>query len=204
MVHRREVNGQAIVFGNQGDLWRNAMTLFDHETGSIWTQPTAEAILGERTGESLELLPSTLSTWADWKAQHPDTIALDVMTVSSGVRLGQLVVAASVNGEAVAVPFRDLRDAGAYSTVIAGEPVLFVADQDVDQWAVYSRVIDGDERALELRDGVVFDPASGYRWSPALGSSIDGQAPLDRIPSFSSFAKDFENHFPDGELVDLK
>ncbi len=180
------------------------MTLFDHETGSIWTQPTAEAILGERTGESLELLPSTLSTWADWKAQHPDTIALDVMTVSSGVRLGQLVVAASVNGEAVAVPFRDLRDAGAYSTVIAGEPVLFVADQDVDQWAVYSRVIDGDERALELRDGVVFDPASGYRWSPALGSSIDGQAPLDRIPSFSSFAKDFENHFPDGELVDLK
>ncbi len=203
MVHRRELNGQEIVFGNQGDLWLNAMTLFDHETGSIWTQPTGEAILGERTGETLELLPSTLSTWADWKATHPDTLALDVMTVGSGVRLGRLVAVASVDGETVAVPFPDLQDAGAYPTTIAGEPVLFVADQDVDQWAVYSRVIDGEERALELRDGMVFDPATGHRWDPALGSSVDGQAPLDRIPSFSSFAKDFENHFPEGELVDL-
>ena len=34
MVHRREVNGEVLIFGNQGALWGNAMTWFDHDTGT--------------------------------------------------------------------------------------------------------------------------------------------------------------------------
>lgn len=50
MVHRRSINDQVIVFGNQGALWGNAMTMFDHETGSVWSQPLGEAILGPARG----------------------------------------------------------------------------------------------------------------------------------------------------------
>jgi hypothetical protein len=50
MVHRRELNGTVLVLGNQGALWGNAMTWWDHGTGSIWSQPIVEL---ELTNEGL-------------------------------------------------------------------------------------------------------------------------------------------------------
>lgn len=52
MVHRRELDGAEIVFGNQGALYKDAMTWWDHDTGSVWSQPTGEAILGPRKAKS--------------------------------------------------------------------------------------------------------------------------------------------------------
>ncbi len=40
------VDGEEIIFGTQGALYRNAMTWWDHDTGSIWSQPLGEAIAG--------------------------------------------------------------------------------------------------------------------------------------------------------------
>ena len=63
MVHRRDIDGRGVVFGNQGDFYMNAMTWWDHDTSSVWSQPTGEAILGPLKGERLELVPSTLTEW---------------------------------------------------------------------------------------------------------------------------------------------
>ena len=112
MVHRREIDGTPVVFGNQGDLWHNAMTWFDHDTGSVWSQPTGEAIMGPLTGERLELLPSTLSTWDDWRTLHPDTRALNVGSVPRGFEVGSTAVVAAVGDDSLAVPIRDLVDVG--------------------------------------------------------------------------------------------
>ncbi len=62
MVHRREVNGETLVFGVHGALWGNAMTWWDHSTGSIWSQPLGEAIAGPLKGETVELLPSQFTS----------------------------------------------------------------------------------------------------------------------------------------------
>ena len=75
MVHRRELNGTVLVLGNQGALWGNAMTWWDHNTGSIWSQPIGEAILGPLKGARLELFPSTLTTWQSWLEAHPESLA---------------------------------------------------------------------------------------------------------------------------------
>lgn len=71
MVHRREVDGEVLVFGNQGALWGNAMTWWDHGTGSVWSQPLGEAIVGPMKGDRLELMASQLSSWSTWKQEHP-------------------------------------------------------------------------------------------------------------------------------------
>ena len=52
------------------------MTWWDHETGSLWSQPNGEAIDGPRVGDQLELLPSSLTTWSDWLSVHPESLAL--------------------------------------------------------------------------------------------------------------------------------
>ncbi|MBT8217633.1 MAG: DUF3179 domain-containing protein, partial [Acidimicrobiia bacterium] len=77
MVHRRIIDGREVIFGVQGALLGNAMTFWDHDTGSIWSQPTGEAVAGPRKGQRLELLPVSFTTWASWQETHPDTVALD-------------------------------------------------------------------------------------------------------------------------------
>ena len=77
MVHRREIEGEEVVLGNQGALFKDAMTWWDHDTGSVWSQTRGEAILGPRSGYRLESLRFTVTVWASWRRDHPGTLALD-------------------------------------------------------------------------------------------------------------------------------
>ena len=62
----------------------NAMTWFDHETNSIWSQPWGIAISGPLKGTRLDMLPFSLAPWASWRAEHPDTLALNTSAVRYG------------------------------------------------------------------------------------------------------------------------
>lgn len=75
MVHRRELNGETLVFGVHGALWGNAMTWWDHDTGSIWSQPLGEAIAGPRKGQTVDMITSEFTTWRAWRDEHPDSLA---------------------------------------------------------------------------------------------------------------------------------
>lgn len=59
-------------FGVSGLLFRENLVLYDDATGSLWSQILATAISGPRTGETLEALPSTLTTWGAWRERFPD------------------------------------------------------------------------------------------------------------------------------------
>ena len=76
MVHDRRIDGEAHTFGNAGGLMMNAMTWWDHETESIWSQPWGRAIAGPLKGTELELIPSQLVPWKTWRETYPDTLAL--------------------------------------------------------------------------------------------------------------------------------
>ncbi len=84
MVHRRQIEGEALVSGVHGALWGNAMTWWDHDTGSVWSQPLGEAIAGRRKGQTVDLLPSQFTTWGAWLAANPDTLALDAPASRAG------------------------------------------------------------------------------------------------------------------------
>ena len=200
MVYRREINGEAVLFGNQGDLWMNAMTWFDHDTGNVWSQVTGTALLGPLEGESLELLPSELSNWSDWREQFPDTLALATGTGSNTFRVRNLAVAARVNDEVASVEFGDLDEVGAISTVVGGEPLVFTTDPNLERWAVFSRVVDGVTVELEV-DGAFLVDQNGTRWDRATGGSPDGAPALDRVPTFSSNFNNFIDIFPDANVL---
>lgn len=72
----RRVAGTETVFGVSGQLWRSNLVLYDELTDSRWAQVAATAIRGPRTGERLELIPSTITTWGAWRGDHPDTRVL--------------------------------------------------------------------------------------------------------------------------------
>ncbi len=177
------------------------MTWFDHDTGSVWSQVTGTAILGPLTGESVELLPSDLSSWSDWREQFPDTLALATETGRNTFSVRQLTVIAQLEEQTAGLKFIDLEEVGSISTDLAGEPIVFVAIPEFERWAVFSRLVGGVERELILVDDVLEDPATGDRWDPATGRPLTGQPLLDRVPTFSSRFIDWQAFFPDGEVL---
>jgi hypothetical protein len=76
-VQDRRIDGKVHTFGNYGALYMRAMTWFDHETDSIWSQPTGTALDGDCAGVRLEMIPVTVMPWATCKKVHPKTLVLD-------------------------------------------------------------------------------------------------------------------------------
>lgn len=204
MVHRRQIDGTDIVFGNQGALWGNAMTWWDHDTGSVWSQPIGEAILGPRKGERIELLPSSLTLWGAWKEEHPQTVALDVSAGFDRFSLSQMALVIDFGTDVAAYPVQMLRDVGVVNDVVAGVEVAVLIDPTDDQrWAVFSRRLDDAIVELSIVDGEVVDVASGTRFDPirgiGRGGDLDGEI-LDLLPAFTSFPKDVPTFWPEARF----
>ncbi|MBT8249093.1 MAG: DUF3179 domain-containing protein [Acidimicrobiia bacterium] len=204
MVHRRELKGTELVFGNQGDLYGNAMTWFDHGTGSIWSQPRGEAILGPLTGERLELLPSTLTTWQAWTTANPQTLALDVEGWPTGFHLEDMAVVVDMGGAATAYSFEELQRSGVVNDEVAGVPVAIVIDpQDTNRWAVFSRQLDDVVVELSFVQAGLIDIATGTSFDPFSGVGVAGplrDQSLDRLPAFTAFPDDYARFFPAGTM----
>jgi len=204
MVHRREVGSETLVFGVQGALWGNAMTWWDHSTGSIWSQPLGEAIAGPRKGQTVDLLPSEFTTWGAWRDEHPGTLALDAPAGPSGFDLGDFHLVVDFAEEARAYPVPDLRQVGVVNDVVAGVEIAVVSDPtDPDRWAVFSRRFGDDVVELAVDGDVLRDTVTGARFDPARGQALDGPLEgefLGQLPALTSFPGDYDTFWPDGTV----
>lgn len=52
------------------------LVMYDELTGSFWSQALARAICGPATGTRLPIVPSELTSWSEWRAEHPETEVL--------------------------------------------------------------------------------------------------------------------------------
>ncbi len=79
--------GEVVPVRHNGNL-----VMYDAATRSYWSQILARGICGPHTGTELEIRPSTVATWGEWRADHPDTGVLlpppHSETVEPGVILG--------------------------------------------------------------------------------------------------------------------
>ncbi len=159
LVHDRRLDGSAAMFGNQGALYKGAMTWFDHGTGSVWSQPLGVAIAGPLAGHGLELMPSQLTTWAQWLAANPDSrvLASDIPSVPySGRRLGEDHVAGLVvANHAMAWPYLSVLDAGSIAAEIGG--IDLVVSVDPETGAIRAAAIGNEHRELPV--------IIAYRWA---------------------------------------
>lgn len=78
-------DGRDIDFGNTGGLHNNNMVMYDRTSESFWSQMKTSAILGERAGERLILLPVFQGTWQAWRTLYPET---EVLTTDTGYSRG--------------------------------------------------------------------------------------------------------------------
>jgi hypothetical protein len=179
---------EATTFGVSGNLWHGVLVMYDRATGSLWTQLDGRAIEGPMSGARLEHRPSTFTTWAQWKAEHPDTQALykpedaREQTESAyasyfadpdrlylprlsegigGVGPKDVVFGVVADGVAFAVKEGLLESNGVVHAVVGRTPVAWIRDPGT-----------GDVRAVEaVRSGrmLLFEPADSAGTSFVVG-----------------------------------
>ena len=76
VVFNSRINDRVLSFGVSGLLYNSDVLLYDRQTESLWSQLLNAAISGEYSGTILEMIPSQVITWKEWRAKHPDTRVL--------------------------------------------------------------------------------------------------------------------------------
>jgi len=71
LVFERSVAGALLDFGTSGKLYKSDLVMYDRQSHSLWSQMEGRAIVGERAGTRLRLVPANTLAFEDWRAAHP-------------------------------------------------------------------------------------------------------------------------------------
>jgi hypothetical protein len=184
----------------------NAMTWWDHETDSVWSQPWGRAIEGELRGVELFLVPSEVTTWSNWKEAHPGTLAMinDVDRLSFGRRQGfnpNFVLGLLLSGESKAYYFADVAAKGIVNDEFAGLPIVVWAGET--SLNAYVRQVGDQVLTFEPVGGQIRDQETGSIWDLARGLAVDGPLRgegLQGIPGSSSYDWAWRDFYPESEF----
>ena len=80
IVFDRRLDGEVYEFGTSGLLRNSDLIMYDRTSETLWQQFTGEAIVGELVGKQLTFLPSSLVSFADFKAAQPDGVVMSKET----------------------------------------------------------------------------------------------------------------------------
>ena len=82
ILYDRTVDEQVLTFGSTGMLIEGNKVMFDEETESLWSQHRGVPIAGSHLERetTLDIRAVTQTEWGSWRAEHPDTLALDLDT----------------------------------------------------------------------------------------------------------------------------
>jgi Protein of unknown function (DUF3179) len=146
----RTFEGGVLDFGTTGNLRFSDLVMYDRQTESWWQQIGGEGIIGEHAGKQLEVVPTSIVSFEDFVAAHPDGLVLSRDTgfereYGATPYLGydssenpflyggpedhrlpatERVVSLTLNDEAAAYPFSVLQEELVVNDDVGGEPVV--------------------------------------------------------------------------------
>ena len=206
MVHDRRIDGETQIFGNAGSLFMNAMTWYDHETESIWSQPWGRAIIGSKKGIELFLLPSQITTWSSWKAEHPNTLVMTNDLDRVGIRQRfnpDFVIGLVVGEDAKAYYYRDAAQTGVVNDLLDDLPVFVWAGGD--NFHAYIRQVGDQILTFRLEGDTLLDQETGSTWDITRGLATSGPLEgegLQPVPSLSSYDWAWLDFYPNTEFYE--
>ena len=210
-MHDRRAGDRVLTLGNQGALFMRAMTWWDHETDSIWSQPWGVAIDGELKGTRLELIPAAIEPLQSWTGRHGDSL---VLVVDSSTHAGLLepakmidffVIGVTLGDAASAYRYADVASAGVVNDRVGSQPIAVFAEAETGQINVFSASLPGEGFSLTFhhRGRRFVDAQTGSTWSQFTGRATEGPLEgrrLQRLAFVSSYDWAWEDFFPHSRL----
>jgi hypothetical protein len=222
------VGGKRFTFGTSGLLYRSNKLMFDAETRSLWSTVYGMPVVGPLAGSDIRLsaYPVVTTSWAEWRAAHPDTT---VLSLDTGYERDYR------EGAAYRDYFRDdrlmfavdrqdgrLHNKDEVLVIPAGGPLaiavkrlaaerLLTVERNGERLLVAtspggaSRVYRvEDESFAEWAGTASLRDAAGRVWTVTEDALVseDGSARRPRVPAHRSFWFAWYAHFPDAELIE--
>lgn len=168
------VDGEQVEFGTSGKLWNSNLVMYDRKTESLWSQILGEAIVGEKTGTRLEVLPSDQIRFGDWKKLHPNGEVLSQDTGSkrfygqdpygdyytkpgtffpvdkkdSRLPEKEFVLGIVINGKAKAYWPEAVKKVGEVEDTFQGKTIIAEYEKEIDAIRLYERNADGTRERI--------------------------------------------------------
>lgn len=218
-MYRRTLDGQVLEFGHAGILYENSFVMYDRGTESLWVHVTGKAEVGPLEGKQLEFMPSTVTTWANWKQHHPETTVLPgfrrggFMGTYTGLSdTGDIGLAVVVRFKGKLYPFEVLAARTVVNDTFNGTEVLVYYSERDGTATAWNRKL--DERALtfvesERKDAegntLLEDKETGSLWSGLRGVALAGRLAgreLEQLLYNPILNERFTAFYPDGPVFD--
>lgn len=203
--------------------------MMDKESESLWSHVLGKAVKGPMEGSTLEMLPSTQTSWAAWYKAHPKTKLLaktgavtsshyqgyfddpEKMGIFRARRIvkqmpGKALVWGVAQGPHAAVLTDEAVGASKAATFSLGE-VPAVALQGADD-GVRAFVARAEDRTLNLdydEAGVLRDDSTSTVWNPTTGIALRGKlagTKLKEIPVTRVYWFAWSSFYPNTLVVD--
>lgn len=233
-MYAREIEDRTYTFGVSGKLIRNVLVMYDQQTESYWSQLIGEAVEGPMKGTKLTFLPSWMTTWEQWKTEHPDTLALDKQgfgsidvyeingyydSPSAGVigetlrddRLytKEFVIGVELAEATVAYPYSVLNEEPVVNDEVAGVPLVVVFDAQAAAGKVFERTVDGQLLTFAPTEEPLRlrDNETGSIWNGFTGQALEGPLAgqqLTQLKSTTVFWFGWKDFHPDTALYGVE
>jgi len=208
-VYAREFDGKVNSFGVSGNLWRNALVMYDRETQSYWSHVSGKGIKGKYKGTQLKSLPVQHLKWSEWKKLYPDSKVLVksrftsesayarynksrdrlgiVGTVNFDRRLDgkDIVLGILVDDIPVVFPHKYFTETNHVNYEIDKFKLLVVYSSDGKTATAFSRKLNGrflNFEVAESSDGhYIRDLETGTLWDGLSGKAIKGKLKGEKL-----------------------
>jgi hypothetical protein len=182
-VFARKTKNLNLLMQSSGNHWRDSLLMQD-ESGSLWSQLTTECKRGSLGGNKLQLIPSTLATWSNWKTMHPETSVMNMDIAADAKPEGEVVsfekISQSLIGFVGYGKQKGYRRSHLYEHRVIhdefeGQKIVLIADPDSHTVQAFEGNL--DEKVLEFRwaENQLTDVGTNSQWDPATGVCTSGQ-----------------------------
>jgi hypothetical protein len=201
-VFSRTVEGHTYTFGVSGKLWKNGLVMYDHQTSTLWSGVTGEALDGPLAGKRLTIRAAVPKVrWQDWQAAYPQSQVLmsrgmqdldedpyasyhtsdltglfPPTHVNAQLPPKALVMGIRVGEQARAYPLHLFSQSAVVTDQVAGTDLVVYRDPASEASAIYERQV-GD-RLLSFTPGRMWtlleDTTTGSTWDIVTGTAVAG------------------------------
>lgn len=220
-------------FTASGYLFRTDMVMWDPETNQLWNQITGQSIAWLDSNEpasvghedlELDLIPTTITTWDNWRQKHPDTLLLQPVFSPGSYREDAYAVTSSENCQhgfsgktdcdvegihpkvqvvghddgtgGVAFPVLEVALNGGAVPYETQEGRTFVGAADAEGDA---RIYDAGDRTFTSDGSGLWTDQDGGLWDLRRGERVDAPGRLEQVDTSYMFWFAWHDHFPETE-----
>ena len=217
------VGDRTFTFGSSGLLYRSNKLMYDHQTESLWLTIPGEPISGNlaHSGLKLKQLPVVVTTWEQWRKQHPTTKVLSLETgYNRDYRAGALygtyfaspdlmfpvphrdarlqpkdeVFAVLLNGQPKAYALKKLKKLGVVNDRVGNEAIVLLTEAKTGAVRAYFR----GQHEFRKFSGETVESTEGGQWrvtEAALVHSTSGERLL-RLGGHVAYWFGWVNFYP--------